>query len=69
MAEPRSLNDIGANHPKAGDVVGSRTIIRAADKWILYGQTENGIPNCGCYVTDYREWFDYERRVIDGLEA
>ena len=48
-------------HPKPGDVVGDRTVIRVMSESILFGQTENGIPNCGAWVTSYEEWFDYAR--------
>ena len=68
-AVSKSLSDVGCNHPKAGDVVGARTVIRVAEKSILFGKREGELQNCGAYVTDYREWFDYERRVVDGLEA
>lgn len=50
-------------HPQAGDVVGDRTIIRVLSDRIIYGQKDGDIPNCGAYVTNYREWFEYERNA------
>ncbi len=58
------MREIGEDHPKAGDVVGDRTIIRVCEKFIVFGQREGDTPNCGAYLTDYREWFDYERKAL-----
>lgn len=62
----KSLSDVGADHPKEGDVVGARTIISVRDKFIIFGQREGDLANCGSYVTDYREWFNYEADVAAG---
>ena len=42
--------------------MGNRTIYKVMDKGIVFG------ADGGAFVTDYREWFQYEQRVIDGLE-
>lgn len=47
------MTHIGDSHPKAGDVVGDRTVIRVCARFILYGQREGDVPNCGSYVTSY----------------
>jgi len=52
---------IDYNHPKAGDVVGDRTVINVRDTFLIFGQREGDVPNCGAYITSYREWFAYER--------
>lgn len=61
------MSDYG--HPKVGDVVRDRTVINVRDEFLIFGQRENDIPNCGAYVTSYREWFAYERTVADGVSA
>jgi hypothetical protein len=53
------------DHPKAGDEVGDRTIIRVMEDRIIFGQAENGVRDCGAYVTSYREWFRYEAGLSD----
>jgi hypothetical protein len=50
----------GETHPKIGDKVGDRTIINVGSKYIIFGQREGDLENCGAYFTDYREWFRYE---------
>jgi hypothetical protein len=47
-------------HPKFGDEVGDRTVIRVMEKFIVYGQREGDLRNCGAYLTDFEEWFAYK---------
>lgn len=58
---PETTPVIEDGHPKVGDVVGDRTIISVGEKIIVFGQREGDLPNCGAYLTNYREWFNYER--------
>lgn len=59
---------MGSDHPKVGDKIGKRTIIRVMPESILFGQDETRADgttatNCGAYLTSYREWFAYDRSV------
>jgi len=58
---------INDEHPKAGDRVGDRTVIRVMSDRIIFGQDEGTAKNCGAYMTSFREWFDYERRAVSAL--
>lgn len=45
---------------KVGDRVKDRTVIRVIGQYIVFGRRERNIDNCGAYVTDFEEWFDYK---------
>lgn len=34
-----------------------------AGEFVKIGQVENGIRNCGAWLTDLEEWFEYKRAV------
>jgi len=42
--------------PRPGDEVGDRTCFSVRGNFILFGQVENGIRNCGAWITDRTEW-------------
>jgi hypothetical protein len=47
-------------HPKSGDEVGDRTIICVKGETIVFGQRDGDLRNCGAYVTDFEEWYEYK---------
>jgi hypothetical protein len=50
--------------PSVGERLGNRTVIcvKSAD-CIIFGVDERDVTNCGAYITNLREWLDFERRV------
>ena len=48
--------------PQSRDKLGTRTVIcvKSAD-CIVFGETIGDTENCGAWVTDLREWLEYER--------
>ncbi len=51
--------------PKPGTRIGDRTVIRTwpdhnwGEGMIVFGVRENGVDNCGAWITNIAEWEEY----------